>query len=70
MQVKLLTDRSCCCFSNKRRVAEGSVVEASPASNQPDHEAKGLLWVDGDPDCYGILLHADDYEVVKEASRG
>ena len=73
MRVRVLIDRSCACFSNggvaaeaaKERIAVGDVVGAEPATNLSDCEAKGLLWVDTQPHCYGILLAADDYEVVE-----
>jgi len=65
MQVTILNHCECACFRGPHRVEPGATVEATPATNLPDHESKGLLWVEQDDDdvCYGLLLRAIDYRI-------
>ena len=49
-------------------IPEGAIVPVIPATNQPDYESKGLVWIDTDDlkdDPYGILLDKTDYEIVE-----
>lgn len=45
----------------------GTVVPVVPATNQPDCESKGLVFINTPElkdDCYGILLDSTDYDRI------
>ena len=47
----------------------GDIVEAIPANNIPDHDKRGLLWINSPEladDAYGVLVETGDYEVIEK----
>jgi len=53
----------------KLRLVAGNVYPAMPATNQPDHESRGLIFVPFDPadsefEGDSILLENGDYTIV------
>lgn len=51
-------------------ITAGTVAQVVPATNLPDYEAKGLVWVNTPElkdDAYGILLESGDYTETTRA---
>lgn len=46
---------------NAPRLDPSRVYDAVPAENQPDYEAKGLVFVEPEPGATSILLDKEDY---------
>ena len=49
-----------------RYLRKGTVLNASTASNLPDYESKGLLWLDHPAvdNVYGVYVERDEYRIL------